>query len=181
MGNNKKENFIFISMICGTMVFIMTCFNIGLREGFSIDIFSHAVKKFIPVFAIALASNFLMVRKIVIGVINKLLTSEDSAKKKKILIPFFIRFGMSLWMSFIGAVSVVGFGPDLPIAYGIGAIRSLSVSLPLNYLIVTPLIKKIFVKIFPPIVENIEEAVEEVIENIEEDLQERSLRKKQLN
>ena len=34
MFKNKKEHFIFILMICATMVYIMTCYNVALIEGF---------------------------------------------------------------------------------------------------------------------------------------------------
>ena len=43
MGKNKKEHFIFILMICTTMVFIMSCYNIAIMEGFSANVFKHAV------------------------------------------------------------------------------------------------------------------------------------------
>ncbi len=56
MGKNKKEHFIFILMICTIMVFIMSCYNIAIMEGFSANVFKHAVMGFIPAFIFALIS-----------------------------------------------------------------------------------------------------------------------------
>ena len=54
MGKNKKEHFIFILMVCTTMVYIMSCYNVALIEGFSANIFLHAILGFPAAFVFAL-------------------------------------------------------------------------------------------------------------------------------
>ena len=41
MFKNKKEHFIFILMVCTTMVYIMSCYNVALIEGFSANIYFY--------------------------------------------------------------------------------------------------------------------------------------------
>lgn len=59
--------------------------------------------------------------------------------------------GMVIWISFFEAVTNVGFGPNLLPVYGILIIKNFIFAIPLNLLIVSPLIRMIFFKIFPPI------------------------------
>ena len=139
MGKNKKEHFIFILMICTTMVFIMSCYNIAIMEGFSANVFKHAVMGFIPAFIFALIGDIFIVGKIVKAITSKLLTPEDSMKKR------------GIYMSFFGAVTNVGFGPNLLPAYGMGIIKNFIFAIPLNLLIVSPLMRTIFFKMFPPV------------------------------
>lgn len=151
MGKNKKEHFIFILMICTIMVFIMSCYNIAIMEGFSANVFKHAVMGFIPAFIFALIGDIFIVRKIVKAITSKLLKPEDSMKKRGIYMSFFTGCGMVLWMSFFGAVTNVGFGPNLLPAYGMGIIKNFIFAIPLNLLIVSPLMRTIFFKMFPPV------------------------------
>ena len=57
MFKNKKEHFIFILMICATMVYIMTCYNVALIEGFSANVFLHAILGFPVAFVFALIGD----------------------------------------------------------------------------------------------------------------------------
>lgn len=59
---------------------------------------------------------------------------------------------MVLWISFFDAVTNVGFGPNLLPAYGMGIIKNFVFAIPLNLLIVSPLIRTLFFKMFPPVV-----------------------------
>ena len=156
MGKNKKEHFIFILMICTTMVFIMSCYNIAIMEGFSANVFKHAVMGFIPAFIFALIGDIFIVGKIVKAITSKLLKPEDSMKKRGIYMSFFTGCGMVLWMSAFGVVTNLGFGPHFFAAYGLGIVRNVIVAMPLNLLIVSPLIRAIFFKMFPPVVGNTE-------------------------
>ncbi|EPZ58514.1 putative membrane protein [[Clostridium] sordellii ATCC 9714] len=65
MGKNKVEHFIFILMICTSMVFIMSCYNIALMEGLSFNVLKHAVLGFIPAFLFALVGDIFIVGQIV--------------------------------------------------------------------------------------------------------------------
>ena len=78
MGKNKKEHFIFILMICTIMVFIMSCYNIAIMEGFSANVFKHAVMGFIPAFIFALIGDIFIVRKIVKAITSKFVVSMNA-------------------------------------------------------------------------------------------------------
>ena len=149
MGNNKKEHFIFILMICTTMVFIMSCYNLALMEGISLDVLKHAIVGFIPAFIFALIGDIFIVGKIVKVIVSKILKPEDSMTKRGICMSFFTGCGMVLWMSFFGAVTNVGFGSALLPAYGIGIIKNFVFAIPLNLFIVSPIIRTIFFNMYP--------------------------------
>lgn len=153
MGKNKKEHLIFVLMICTTMVFIMSCYNITLIEGFSVNVFKHAIMGFIPAFIFALIGDLFIVGKIVKIIASKIIKPGDSMKKVGICMSFFTGCGMVLWMSFFGAVTNVGFGPNLLPAYSMGIVKNFIFSIPLNLLIVSPLIRGLFFKIFPPTID----------------------------
>lgn len=151
MFKNKREHFIFILMICTTMVFIMSCYNIALIEGFSFSIFKHAILCFLPAFIFALIGDIFFVGKIVKVIVSKLIKPNDSMAKKGLLISFFTGCGMVIWMSFYGTVTNVGFTPYFLQSYGIGIIKNFIFAIPLNLIIVSPLVRIIFFKLFPPI------------------------------
>ena len=71
-----------------------------------------------------------------------------------IIMSFLTGCGMVLWMSFFGAVTNVGFGAHLLAAYGIGIVKNFIFAIPLNLVIVSPLIRFIFFKMFPPVSSN---------------------------
>lgn len=52
-------------MIAGTMVFIMSCYNILMMEGPSWSVFTHALMRFIPAYIFALIGDLFIVEKIV--------------------------------------------------------------------------------------------------------------------
>ena len=131
------------------MVFIMSCYNLALMEGISLDVLKHAIVGFIPAFIFALIGDIFIVGKIVKVIVGKILKPEDSMKKRGICMSFFTGCGMILWMSFFGAVTNVGFGPALLPAYGLGIIKNFIFAIPLNLFIVSPIIRTIFFNMYP--------------------------------
>ena len=81
MFKNKKEHFIFILMICTTMVYIMSCYNVALIEGFSANIFLHAILGFPAAFVFALIGDIFVVGKIVGRIAPKFIKEGDSMAK----------------------------------------------------------------------------------------------------
>lgn len=154
MGNNKKENFIFVLMICSTMVFIMSCYNIALIEGFSLEIFKHALFGFPAAFIFALIGDTLIIGKIVKKIIPNFVKPNDSMKKKGIFMSLFTCCGMVIWMSFYGTVTNVGFIPYFLKAYGMGMVKNVVFALPMLLIVVLPIIRCLFFKLFPPIINN---------------------------
>lgn len=151
MGKNKKEHLIFVLMIAATMVFIMSCYNILIMDGPSFGVLTHALMGFIPAYLFALIGDLFIVGKIVGKIIPNFVKPDDSMKKRGLFMCFFTGTGMVIWMSFFGAVVNVGFGPNLLKAYGMGIIKNFIFAIPLNLLIVSPIIRLIFFKMFPPV------------------------------
>lgn len=150
LGKNKVEHFIFILMICTSMVFIMSCYNIALMKGISFNVLKHAVLGFIPAFLFALVGDLFIVGQIVKKIAPKVIKPNDSIKKKAICMTFFMGCGMVLWMSFYGTVVNVGFNKYLLSAYGVNIVKNFIFAIPLNLLIVSPSVRAIFLKLFPP-------------------------------
>ena len=122
MFKNKKEHFIFILMVCTTMVYIMSCYNVALIEGFSANIFLHAILGFPAAFVFALIGDIFVVGKIVGRIAPKFIKEGDSMAKVGIVMSFFTCCGMVLWMSAFGVVTNLGFGPHFFAAYGLGIV-----------------------------------------------------------
>lgn len=151
MFKNKKEHFMFILMIATTMVFIMSCYNIAIIEGFSLNIFKHAILGFPLAFIYALIGDIFIVGKIVKIITSKILNPNDDMKKVGLYMSFFTSCGMVILMSAFGVITNVGLNSNFIFAYGNALITNFIFAIPLNLLIVSPLIRFIFFKIFPPI------------------------------
>lgn len=151
MFKNKKEHFIFILMIATTMVFIMSCYNIAIIEGFSLSIFKHAVMGFPIAFIYALIGDIFIVGKIVKVITSKILDPNAPMKKVGLYMSFFTSCGMVIWMSLFGVIANVGLNSNFISVYGIALVTNFIFAIPLNLLIVSPLIRFIFFKMFPPI------------------------------
>lgn len=154
MFKNKKEHFIFILMIAATMVFIMSCYNVALVEGFSSNTFKHAILGFPLAYIYALIGDIFIVGKIVKSITSRILKPEDSMKKVGICMSFFTSCGMVIWMSLFGVIVNVGFNSNFISNYCMTVATNFIFAIPLNLLIVSPLIRFIFFKMFPPIVSN---------------------------
>ena len=165
MFKNKKEHFIFILMIATTMVFIMSCYNIAMIEGFSLNIFKHAALGFPLAFIYALVGDIFIVGKIVKIITSKILKPNDDMKKVGVYMSFFTSCGMVIWMSLFGVITNIGLNSNFISAYSNALITNFIFAIPLNLSIVSPLIRFIFFKIFPPI-SSINEKINEEINAI---------------
>lgn len=150
MFENKKQHFIFILMICTTMVFIMSCYNVAMIEGFTLSIFRHALMGFPLAFIYALIGDIFIVGKIVKIITSKILKPNDSMVKVGLCMSFFTGCGMVIWMSLFGVLTNIGFSSNFISAYGIAIIKNFIFAIPLNLLIVSPLMRFLFFKMFPP-------------------------------
>ncbi len=149
MGQNKKERFVFTLMMCACMVLGMTVYNMILVKGFSSEIFSELLYDYWPGFFVALFLDVFVVGKIAKYIAGKLVNENDPMIKKILLISFFMVCGMVLCMSFYGVIINIGFSPMLPYAYLNGVWKNFIVALPLNLLVVSPLVRAVFIKIYP--------------------------------
>ena len=149
MGKNKTEKFIFTLMMCACMVLGMTIYNMILVKGFSTEIFSDLLYEYWPGFIVALILDIFIVGKIAKFFAGKLVKENDPMIKRILIISSFMVCGMVLCMSFYGAFINIGFSPLLPYAYINAIWKNFIVALPLNLLIVSPLVRTVFIKIFP--------------------------------
>jgi len=149
MGKNKVEKFIFTLMMCACMVLGMTIYNMILVNGFTTEIFVELLYDYWPGFIVALILDIFLVGKLAKYIAGKFIKENDPIVKRVILISFFMVCGMVLCMSFYGAFINIGFSPALPYAYLNGIWKNFIVALPLNLLIVSPLVRFIFIRIFP--------------------------------
>ena len=134
-------------------------------EGFSLNIFKHEALGFPLAFIYALVGDIVIVGKIVKIITSKILKPNDDMKKVGVYMSFFTSCGMVIWMSLFGVITNIGLNSNFISAYSNALITNFIFAIPLNLLIVSPLIRFIFFKIFPPI-SSINEQINEEINAI---------------
>lgn len=150
MGKNKKEAFIFTLMMCFGMVLGMTTYNIILIEGFTTNVFPALIAGFLPGFIVALVLDIFVVGKFAKYMASKLVKDSDPMIKRILTISGFMICGMVIFMSFYGAFIHTGFSSALLPAYLNGMWKNFIMAVPLNLLIVSPIVRALFFKMFPP-------------------------------
>lgn len=150
MGKNKKESLIFTTIMCALMVLGMTVYNVLLIEGFTAGAFKTMAIGYVPAFAVALLLDLFVVGVIAKGIAGRIVKPGSPMIRKVLTISFFMVLGMVLSMSFYGAVTHVGFGPELGAAYVRNLWLNFICALPLQLVIVGPLTRAVFLKLFPP-------------------------------
>lgn len=150
MGETKFQKFIFTLMMCFTMVLGMTIYNMILNEGFSDQFFIHLLKDFWLGFFVALILDVFIVGKIAKPIAFKIVKPNKDTKKIKIILAISscMVIGMVLFMSMYGAITAVGFNSTALKIYPLCVARNFIMALPLNMLIVSPLVRFLFGKIF---------------------------------
>lgn len=151
MGQTKFQKLIFTLMMCFSMVLGMTIYNMLLNEGWSDQFFLHLLKDFWLGFFIALALDIFVVGNIAKPIAFKIVKPTQDTKPIKIIIAISscMVIGMVLCMSMFGAVIAMGFTSSALRIYPLVILRNFVVALPLNLLIVSPLIRLIFINVFP--------------------------------
>ena len=152
MGSNKKEAFLFTFIMCALMVLGMSIYNLILLDGLTGTMVTHLLTGYLPAFIIALVLDLFVVGKIAKKVAHNMIKASDPMIKKILLISFFMVSGMVIFMSFYGAVSHVGWSNELPMAYLSSLGKNFICALPLQFLIVGPLTRYIFIKVVTPAV-----------------------------
>lgn len=150
MGRNKKENFMFTLIMCVLMVFGMCLYNVLLLEGFSDSFFRDLAAGYVPAFIVALILDVFIVGKFAKGVAGKFIKPNDPMIKRVMLISFCMVSSMVILMSFYGAVIHVGFTSELPSAYLKSVLLNFVCALPLQFIVVGPLTRFLFMKLYPP-------------------------------
>lgn len=150
MGQTKSQKFIFTLMMCFGMVLGMTIYNMILNEGFSDQFFNHLLKDFWLGFIVALILDVFIVGKLAKPIAFKIVKPTPETKQIKVILAISscMVVGMVLCMSMYGAIVAVGFNAQALKIYPLCIIRNFVMALPLNLLIVSPLVRFSFGKIF---------------------------------
>lgn len=151
MGQTKLQKIIFTLMMCFFMVLGMTIYNMFLNEGWSDQFIFHLLKDLWVGFFIALALDIFVVGKLAKPIAFKLVKLNEHTKPIKIIIAISscMVVGMVLCMSMYGAIMAMGFTFDALRLYPLVILRNFIVALPFNLLIVSPVVRFIFIKVFP--------------------------------
>ncbi len=149
MGQTKGQKFLFTLMMCFGMVLFMTIYNMILNEGFNSNLFSNLLKEFWLGFIVALICDVFIVAKIAKPIAYKIVKpNEDTNPIKLILtISSCMVVGMVLLMSIYGSVLAVGFNMQALKIYPIVVMKNFIMALPLNMLIVSPVVRLMFTKV----------------------------------
>lgn len=150
MGQTKLQKLTFTTMMCFGMVLGMTIYNMLLNEGFHSEFFNHLLKDFWLGFMVALLLDIFVVGKLAKPIAFKIVKPTSETKQIKIILAISccMVVGMVLCMSMYGAILAVGFNTAALKLYPLCIIRNFIMALPLNLLIVSPLVRFSFGKIF---------------------------------
>ncbi|MDX8340891.1 DUF2798 domain-containing protein [Draconibacterium sp. IB214405] len=150
MGETKLQKNLFTVMMCFGMVFGMTLYNIILHNGFSAGVFTLLVKEIWLVFIVAFILDYFVVGPIAKKQVFSILKPET----KKVIVILSLSttmvVSMVLLMSIFGSVLTQGFTLNALKVYPKTVMLNFAAALPLNLLIVSPVVRMVFVKIFPP-------------------------------
>ena len=151
MGQTKLQKFIFTLMMCFCMVLGMTIYNMILNEGFHSNLLNNLLKEFWLGFIVALLLDIFIVGKLAKPIAFKIVKPNKETKQVKIILAISscMVIGMVLFMSMFGAIIAAGFNIDALKLYPLCIVRNFVVALPLNLLIVSPIVRFLFTKIFP--------------------------------
>ena len=150
MGKTKFEKFIFTLLMCFFMVLGMTIYNMLLNEGFNNQFFANLLSDFWFGFIVALLLDVFVVGKIAKPVAFKIVKPNSETKQIKIVLAISccMVIGMVLCMSMYGAIIAAGFSSTALKIYPLCIVRNFIMALPLNLLIVSPLVRFLFGKMF---------------------------------
>ncbi len=150
MGKNKFENFIFSLMVCFSMVLCMTIYNTLLHANADVSILGTLFSfKFISILVIAFILDWFLVAPFVKYMVAQMTNESTPFIKKIILISGLMVLSMCTLMSMI-ALMFQGYEGSLLAAYGKMFGLNIIFALPLQFVLVGPVVRGIFLKMFPP-------------------------------
>ena len=149
MGQTKGQKFLFTLMMCFGMVLFMTIYNMILNEGFNSNLFSNLLKEFWLGFIVALICDVFIVAKIAKPIAFKIVKQNEDTNPIKLILTISscMVVGMVLLMSIYGSVLAVGFNMQALRIYPMVVVRNFIMALPLNMLIVSPIVRLMFTKV----------------------------------
>ncbi len=149
MGKNKQEVLVFSMLTCFLMVTCMTVYNAFLYAGVGSHLLTALVApRFVMMLAIAFIIDWFVVAPVVKGVVMRFVTPQTPLIKKILLISAFMVLGMCTAMSLV-ALLVVGYQGAFITAYIQVWSANFIFALPLQLLLVGPVVRQLFLVIYP--------------------------------
>mgnify|MGYP005987492049 CR=1 FL=1 len=141
MPRNKKEGFLFTTLMCFCMVLGMSVYNLLLHQQLS---WGHFISGFIPGFIVAFLLDIFVVGAIVPRIVSKLNFVNKEKKVQMVLaISTLMILGMVSFMSMFGILIEGGVTDNLGLVYLQTWLLNFIVALPLQLLIVGPFSRSI--------------------------------------
>ncbi len=150
MGETNLQKRLFTVMMCFGMVFGMTVYNIILHNGLNGELFSILLHEIGIVFAIAFILDLFLVGPFAKKQVFSRVTPETKTIVVVLSISITMVVCMVLLMSVFGAIYTEGLSLNALKIYPKTVGLNFIAALPLNLLIVSPLVRFTHLKIFPP-------------------------------
>ncbi len=149
MGKNKIENLVFMLITCSLMVLGMITYNNILQYGLSSSLPKTILTLFLPILLVAVLVELFIVSKLKNILLPLVIKSEDPLLKKIIVTSFIMVCGMCFCMSLFATIMKHGVNTDT-LSYFLPTLaKNFIVALPLQFIIVGPIVRKLFFKLFP--------------------------------
>lgn len=143
MPTNKKEGIFFTVVMCSLMVLGMTIYNIALVEGVNIGLMKSVAFGFFPGFIVALIIDIVIVAPVAKKLAFKLPINKEKPLQVILAISGCMVCGMVIFMSLFGLVVEGNFSGNIFLNYLVVARNNIIMALPLQWLIVGPLARKL--------------------------------------
>ncbi|WP_005037007.1 DUF2798 domain-containing protein [Holophaga foetida] len=151
MGKSPKESFVFGTLMCAGMVIGMTLYNLVLALGFTHRVIPAFLVGVWPGFFVALLVELLVVGRVAYWVAHRVAHPQESPRTFHITLRTVLMGSMVLIMTVYGTLLHVGFSGFLKTIYLGHLWKNVLMALPLNLLVVTPLVQASFQKLFPQV------------------------------
>lgn len=147
MQTNRKENMIYTFIMCTYMAFLMTTYNVMLRNGVSLHSLKAAWSGFPLTLIVAFTLEWFLVGKYGMKIAFKLIKRGDSVITTNVKTALVIVPCMAILMSLYGTICSSGINGNLPKMWILNICRNIIVAFTL-VLIGNPVIGHLFSRIF---------------------------------
>jgi len=147
LGTTKKEQFMFTTLMCAGMVICMSFYNLLLIEELSLRFFTHMLAGLFPGFAVALLLDIFVVGPAARSILHKVTNQQTKPVKKILFMSTLMIAGMVLFMSLYGVIVSAGITSSFLHDYTNAVLKNVLVALPLQLLVMGPLVRAAFLKL----------------------------------
>ncbi len=143
MPTNKKEGIFSTLVMCSMIVLGMTLYNIALVEGLTLGLVKSVALGFFPGFLVALIVDVVIVAPVAKKLAFKLPNNQAKPLQIVLAISGCMVCGMVIFMSVFGLVTEGHFSGNILLNYLIVVRNNFLMALPLQWLIVGPVARKL--------------------------------------